>query len=122
MPETPHKARGHKVLFKELLPLPKRERSKNPGKKTFTTHLMTSPENLEKVHEADEVSRKKEEKAAEKQGLIKKLIVEDKKNKKKVMCRVDTVKERILPTKCRDVGGQERGGTGRLGVRGAPKL
>ena len=41
---------------------------------------MTSPENQEKIHKADEVSRKKEENAAEKQGLIKKLIAEDKKN------------------------------------------
>ena len=41
---------------------------------------MTSPENQEKICKADEVSRKKEEKAAEKQGLVKKLTAEDKKN------------------------------------------
>ena len=41
---------------------------------------MTSQENQEKICKADEVSRKKEEKAAEKQGLIKKLIAEDNKN------------------------------------------
>ena len=32
-----------------------------------------------KRYEANEISRKKEEKAAEKQGLIKKLIADDKK-------------------------------------------
>ena len=83
---------------------------------------MTSPENQEKICKADEVSRKKEEKAAEKQGLIKKLIAEDKKNKKKVTCRVDMVKKRSLLTRCRGGGRGGRGGRGRLGVRGAPKL
>ena len=83
---------------------------------------MTSPENQEKICKADEVSRKKEEKAAEKQGLIKKLIAEYKKNKKKVMCRVDMVKARSLPTRCRGGGRGGRGVRGRLGVRGAPKL
>ena len=76
-----------------MLPLPKCERSKNPRKKTFNTHLLTSPENQRKICKADEISRKKEEKAAEKQGLIKKLIADDrsKKSKKKVTCRADTV-------------------------------
>ena len=61
-----------KYFFQEMLPFPKCERSKNPRKKTFTMYLLTSPENQEKIHKADEVLRKKEEKAAEKQGLIKK--------------------------------------------------
>ena len=80
--------------FQEMLALPKCERPKNQRKKTFNTHLLTSPENQEKIHKADEISRKKEEKAAEKQGLIKKLIADDrstKKSKKKVTCRADTV-------------------------------
>ena len=66
--------------------------------------------------------RKKGEKAVEKQGLIKKLIAEDKKNKKKVTCRVDMVKARSLPTRCRGGGRGGRAGRGRLGVRGALKL
>ena len=102
-----------------MLLLPKHERSKNPRKKTFNTHLLTSPENQEKIHKADEISRKKEEKAVEKQGLIKKLIADDrsKKSKKKVTCRADTVQARS-----RGGGRGGRGGRGRLGVRGAPKL
>ena len=67
-----------------MLPLPKHDRSKNARKKTFNTHLLTSPENQEKICKADEISRKKEEKAVEKQGLIKKLIADDRSNKKKV--------------------------------------
>ena len=55
----------------------------------------------------------------EKQGLIKKLIANGKKRKKKVMCRADTVKVRSMLTRCRGGG---RGGGGRFGVRGAPKL
>ena len=82
-------------------------------------HLLTLPENQEKIHKADEVLRKKEEKAAEKQGIIKQLIANDKKRKKNVTCREDTVKVRSLPMRCRGGG---RGGIGRLGVRGAPKL
>ena len=66
-----------------MLPLPKYERSKNPQKKTFTMHLLTSPENQEKICKVDEVLRKKEEKAVEKQGPIKKSIADDKKSKKK---------------------------------------
>ena len=85
-------------------------------------HLLTSSENQEKIRKADEVSRKKEEKAAEKQGLMKKLIADDKKSKKKVTSRADMVKVRSLPMRCRSGGRGRRGGRGRLGVRGAPKL
>ena len=87
-----------------MLPLPKHERSKNPQKKNFTMHLLTFPENQEKIQKVDEVLRKKEEKAAEKQGLIKKLISDDTKSKKNVMCRANTVKARSLPTRCRGGG------------------
>ena len=104
-----------------MLPLPKYERSKNPRKKTFNTHLLTSPENQEKIQRVDEISRKKEEKAVEKQGLIKKLIADDKKVRK-VTCMADTVKARSMPARCRGGGRDGRGGRGRLGVRGVPKL
>ena len=85
-------------------------------------HLLTLPENQEKICKVDEVSRKKEEKATEKQGLIKQLIANHKKRKKKVTRRADTVKARSLPMRCRSGGRGGRGGGGRLGVRGAPKL
>ena len=90
----------------------------------FTSHLMTSPENQEKIRKTEEVSSKKEEKQAEKQNLIKTLIAEDnkRKNVKKVTCRANTVKARSLQTMRRGGGrggGRNgRGGRGRLGVRG----
>ena len=94
-----------------MLPLPKCDRSKNPRNKTFNTHLLTSPENQEKIHKADEISREKEEKAVEKQGLIKKLIVDDrsKKSKKKVTCRADTVQQGVCQQDAGVVGGVEGG-------------
>ena len=94
----------------------KEERSKNPRKKLYETHLLTSPENQKKIREADEVTRKKEERAINKAKLIKNLLSENKK-KKKVMCRADTVKARELPTRVR---GRGRGrGRGRIDT---PKL
>ena len=47
----------------------------------------------------------------DKQGLIKKLIADDKKSKKKVTFRADTVKARSLPMRCRS---GERGGKGEV--------
>ena len=87
----------------------------------FTSHLMTSPENQEKIRKVEEVSKKKEEKQIKKQNLIKTLISEykKKKNVKKVTCRADTVKARSLPMMRRGGG---RGGRGRLGIRGGLKL
>ena len=119
--DTPHKWLGRKVLFKELLQIPKRERSVNPRKKVLTSHLLISAENQEKVRKAEEVSKKKEEKQIEKQNLIKTLILEDKKKKniKKVTCRADTVKARSLPMMRRGGG---RRGRGRFSVRGGLKL
>ena len=60
----------------------------------------------------------------EKQGLIKKLIADDrsKKIEKKVTCRADTVQTRSLPARCRGGGRGVRGGRGRLGVSSTPKL
>ena len=117
--DTPHKRLGRKVLSKELLAIPKRGRSSNVRKKVFTSHLMTSPKNQEKIRKSKEVSMEKEEKQAEKQNLIKNLIAEDKK-KMKVTCRADIVKARSLPTMRRGGRGGGRGGRGRLGVRGHP--
>ena len=46
---------ARKVRFCDLLEMLKEERSKNPRKKLFETHLLTSPENQKKIREADEV-------------------------------------------------------------------
>ena len=58
----------------------------------FTSHLLTSPENQQKIRQADEVARKKEQHIIEKQKLIKNLIAEDKK-KKKITCRADKIRQ-----------------------------
>ena len=44
------------VRFHSLLEMPKGERSKNPRRKLFETHLLMRPENQKKITEADEVS------------------------------------------------------------------
>ena len=90
-----------------MLPLPKCERSKNPRKKTFNTHLLTSPENQEKILKADGISRKKEEKAVKKQGLIKKLIADDKKVRKKSHAGQILYKQGVCQQDAGVVGGVE---------------
>ena len=104
-----------KVQFRDLVEMPKRERSKTPRRKIFTSHLLTSPENQQKIKQADEVARKKEQRIIEKQKLIKNLITEDKK-KKKITCRADKIKARELPS--RPGRGRGRG----RGRGGPPKL
>ena len=96
-----------KVQFQDLVEMPKRERSKTPRQKIFTSHLLTSLENQQKIKQADEVARKKEQHIIEKQKLIKNLITEDKK-KKKITCRADKIKARELPS--RAGRGRGRGG------------
>ena len=56
-----------KVRFQDLVEMPKRERSKTPRWKIFTSHLLTSLENQQKIKQADEVARKKEQRIIEKQ-------------------------------------------------------
>ena len=73
---------ARKVRFCDLLEMPKGERSKNLRKKLFETHLLTSPENQTKIREAEEVARKKEERAINKAKLIKNLLSENKKKEK----------------------------------------
>ena len=50
----------HKVQFRDLVKRPKLERLKTPWQKPFTSHHLTSPENQQKIREADKVARKKE--------------------------------------------------------------
>ena len=45
--------RCRRVLFKDLLPLPKRERLVVKRKKMFETHLLTSDENQEIIHKSN---------------------------------------------------------------------
>ena len=71
-----------KVRFHDLLEMPKGERSKNTRKKLLESHLLTSLENQKKIREADEVARKKEERAINKAKLIKNLLSEIKERKR----------------------------------------
>ena len=73
-----------KVKFCDLLEMPKGERSKNPRKKLLESHLLTSPENQNKIREADEVARKKEERAINKAKLIKKIYYQKIKERKRL--------------------------------------
>ena len=49
-----------KVLFKDLLLLPKREQPTAQRKKTFECHLLTSDENQSIIRKLDQDARKKE--------------------------------------------------------------
>ena len=73
-----------KVRFHDLLEMPKGEKSKNPRKKLFETHLLTSPENQKNIREADKVTRKKEERAINKAKLIKKIYYRKIKKRKRL--------------------------------------
>ena len=42
-----------KVKFADLIAIPKKQRNTKVRQKTFTTHLLLSPENLTKIHNAD---------------------------------------------------------------------
>ena len=111
-----------KVWFHDLVQIPKGERSANPRRKLFESHLLTSPENQKKIREAHEVARKKEERANQKAKSIKDLLSENKK-KTKVTCRADTVKAKELPTRpqSRERGRGRGQGSGR-GSTDMPKL
>ena len=73
-----------KVKFHDLLEMPKGERSKNLRKKLLESHLLTSLENQKKIREADEVARKKEERAINKAKLIKKIYYQKIKERKRL--------------------------------------
>ena len=113
-----------KVWFCDLVQILKGERSANPRRKLFESHLLTSPENQKKNREVHEVTRKKEERANQKAKLIKDLLSENKK-KTKVTCRANTVKARELPTRPRSRGRGRGRGRGQGRGRGSidmPKL
>ena len=52
---------GRKVLFADLVTVPKREQKITQRKKTFSTHLLSSEENQKIIWKADEITKKKEE-------------------------------------------------------------
>ena len=63
-----------KVNFSELAPTPKRERSTRTRKKTFQTHLLTSPENKLIIQNADKKSTKTQEAKEKREKLAKELV------------------------------------------------
>ena len=78
-----------KVLFKDLIELPKRERSKQLRKKVFHKHLLSSPQNQEIIRNADKVSKRKEELEKAKSEAYKRFL-EGEKQKKKELTRKKT--------------------------------
>ena len=92
-----------KVLFKHLIGLPKREKSKQPRKKVFKMHLCSSPENQEIIRNTDKISKRKEELAKAKSEAYKRFLEEEKQEKKelvrkkKVTVRSDKVQARSMP-------------------------
>ena len=86
-------------MFADLVMIPKRQQNIMRRKKTFQTHLLSSKENQEIIWKADEISKKKEETQLQRQKQMKEIIQNERKNKKKVTCRKDTVKARKLPVK-----------------------
>ena len=77
----------------------KREQKTTLRKKTFSTHLLSSEENQKIIRKADEITKKKEEKQLQRQKTMKEIIQNERKAKKKVTCRKDTVKARKMPVK-----------------------
>ena len=71
-----------KVLFKDLIELPKRERSKQPRKKVFTSHCLSSPKNQQIIRNADKVAKRGEELAKPKSEAYKTFLQEEKEKKK----------------------------------------
>ena len=71
-----------KISFKNIIPLPHRERSSKPRKKTFQTHLLTSTKNQMIIQKSEIISQIKEEKKNEKEQKIKRILAEEKQKEK----------------------------------------
>ena len=71
----------HKVLFKDLVKQPTRERPHVTRKKTFQTHLLTSDENHEIIRKSDREARQKEALAEAKAQAYKHFLEEEKAKK-----------------------------------------
>ena len=96
-----------KVLFKDLIELPKGERLKQLRKKVFQMHLLSSPENQEIIRNTDKASKRKEELAKAK-SRRRKTKKKELTRKKKVTVRSDKVQARSLLAPVRGRG-QDRG-------------
>ena len=82
----------------------------------FTSHLLMSLENQQKIRQADEVARKKEQCIIEKQKLIKNLIAKDKKKKKIHAMQIKLRQESCLHVQG-GVEGEVEGGVGHQNCR-----
>ena len=71
-----------KICFKDIIPLPHREKNSKTRKKTFQTHLLTSTENQMIIKKSEIISQKKEEKITEKEEKIKRILAEEKQKEK----------------------------------------
>ena len=71
------------MLFKDLLPLHKRERLVVKRKKTFETHLLTSDENQEIICKSDVDVWQKEKLAEAKAEAYKRFLQQEKEKTKK---------------------------------------
>ena len=86
------------------------ERSKQPRKKVFTSHSLSSPKNQEIIRNADRVAKRKEELAKAKSEAYKRFLQEEKEKKKqmgrkkKVTIRSDKVQARNLSAAVRGRG------------------
>lgn len=93
------KREDRRITFAELAPTPKRERSATARKKTFQTHLLTSPENQLIIQKSCGRAKKTQEAKEKKDNLVKELV---KKHKSKIAA--ETRAKRKIP------------------IRGGPKL
>ena len=78
-----------KVKFADLIAIPRKQRSTKVRQKTFTTHLLSSDENLAKICNTDTQVKKKIQRKRE-NAL--KIVLADEKRKKKCTIRKDTVR------------------------------
>ena len=87
-----------KVKFADLIAIPRKQRSTKVRQKTFTTHLLSSDENLAKIHNADTQVKKKTEIQRKRENALK-IVLADEKKKKKCTIRKDTVRAQNLPSR-----------------------
>ena len=71
-----------KISFNDIFPIPHRERSSKPRKKTFETHLLTHAKTQMIIQKSEIISEKKEEKKIKKEEKIKRILAEEKQKEK----------------------------------------
>ena len=85
-----------KVKFEDLIAIPRKQRSTKVRQKTFATHLLSSDENLAKIHNADKQVKKTRN--SKRENALK-IVLADEKKKKKCTIRKDTVRAWNLPSR-----------------------